>query len=124
MALTKLEKAAGRAFRESWAARLAAKSAAAPCMEFIREYRHACPKRDGVSVAIALREHYETSPKYWVCYCSTVLEHPHDDCQGGKEVTPAGFFAFIWLDGRCPHCRQRVRSEGRLVLAAERGPQS
>jgi hypothetical protein len=98
-------------------------------MEFIREYRHACAKRDGVSVAIQLREHYETSPQYWVCYCSVVAEFvpgsfPHRDCQGGKVITPDGFFAFIWLDGRCPHCRQRVRSQGRLVLASERGPET
>ena len=127
MPLTQAERAAGRKFRDGWMGKLAAMDSAVPCSPFIREYRHACLAAAGVSVAVRMREHYETSPEYWVCYCSAVGElgasFPHDDCDGGKVIAPAGLFAFIWNSGRCPHCSLAVRSLGRLVLASERPPE-
>lgn len=127
MPLSPAEKTAGKLFRDAQQARLDVMPEAAPCAPFIREYRHDCPKNGGASTVLRLHERYEESPEYWVCYCSTVAEFvryvfPHEDCQGGKPITPPGFFGFIWLEGTC-RCGLSVRSgRGRLVLKAARPP--
>lgn len=112
MSLTVAEKAAGRAFRDEWLGKLAAMPPAARCSSFIREYRHACDRNNGASVAVRMKEHYELSPMAFV-------GNPPSDPAPGVFV-PEGLFAFIWLDGNCA-CGLTVRSNGRLVLAAQRG---
>jgi hypothetical protein len=113
VSLTADEKAAGRAFRDERLADLAALPPAARCSSFIREYRHSCPRSNGVSVAVRMKEHYELSP-------SVFIGNPRSE-PGPGVFLPAGLFAFIWLDGTCT-CGLTVRSSGRIVLAAERGP--
>jgi len=95
--------------------------ATAKCSPFIREYRHDCASRGGVSWPLQLKEHTELSPEYWACYCSEIapfVEYvfPHKDCQGGRQATPAGFFSYSWLEGSCK-CGLTVRSGvGRLEV--------
>ena len=123
MSLTADQRMAGHHFRTSQFARLVhgLPPVAAKCSPFIREYRHDCPSRGGVSWPLQLKEKTELSPEYWVCYCSEIapLEEyvfPHKDCQGGREVTPAGFFSYAWLEGHCK-CGLTVRSgTGRLEI--------
>lgn len=117
MPLTELEKRAGKVFRALAQGKLTSSFADgaefAPCDPHIREYRHDCAARGGVSWPLRLKEHTEDSPEYWVCYCSVVAPHgdtfPHDDCQGGKPVARAGLFSFTWTDGHCK-CGLTVRS--------------
>lgn len=104
MSLTLAQKSAGRAFLAARQQALSEMGEAAPCSSFTREYRHSCPKVNGASAAIRCREHYETSPGYL-----------HSS---GEEV-PEGLFALIWVEGKCA-CGLRVRSWGRLVIAADR----
>lgn len=98
MPLTDAEKAAGRDFREAMTYRLVhGLPEAAPCDPHIREYRHDCPARGGVSWPLRLKEHVRESPGY--------------------EDVPAGRFTFTWVDGRCT-CGLVVRSRtGRLAVA-------
>jgi len=135
MGLTDLQKKAGRVFLAARQAELDALNAAEPPGgngdPLHRVDRHGCRARGGASVGITLREHYETSPEYWVCYCGVIEPRgefrvfPHDDCDGGKVAAAAGLLAWIWKDGRCldPDCGLVLRStRGRLVLAASRPP--
>lgn len=107
--LTDEEKAVARAFRASAQAELL-RSVERDCPvyiapNFIATYRHLCDALNGRSVALTLQEHYELSP-----------------ASGG---VPEGRFAFLWREGRCPHCRKAARSiTGRLVIAKDRPPLS
>lgn len=126
MSLTKAERVAGRVFRKSQQACLSAMQPAAPCSPYIREYRHSCPKNNGISVAIAMREHYDTSPHYVIYPDGSVIETIGFALQAGPPgyvIVPPGLFAFIWLAGHCSSCHLAVRSSGRLVLAADRPPE-
>lgn len=131
MSLTDTQKTAGRMFRDARRSALFGLNQAQPpaghALALWRVYRHDCPAHGGISIGIDLHEHYEASPLYWVCYCGSVgpagSDVPHRDCDGGRVVTPEGFFAFIWKDGQCPDCGLTVRSrDGRLVLGADRPP--
>ena len=98
MALTQAEKAAGKAFRASWVARLVrlgVEFPAARCPAFTVWFRHSC--RDRGSWALFLHQQYAPSPD--------------------------GLFAFIYRHGLCPHCGFQVRSTGMLVLAAGSPPE-
>lgn len=129
--LTPAEKKAGRAFRDICQARLGELPADATCPPYIVWFRHACSARadDAGTWAMPLRQHYWTSPEYWVCYCSAIQPFvkyvfPHEDCQGGKPVAEAGKFAFIFRRGECPRCHLTVCSgSGRFVLAASHPPE-
>ena len=131
MSLTDAQKSAGRKFRASCQAVLDKLNAASPpggvAHPLHRVVRHPC--RDGASVGIELREHYQASPEYWVCYCGVVSEFdpyvfPHRDCDGGKAAAAEGLFCFVWKDGRCPDCGLVLRSARGLVdLAADRPPE-
>lgn len=132
MALTDLEKAAGRSFRDSWQHVLDAlnrdRRPAGAAGSLLRVVRHQCPRQAGRSVGITLAEHYHLSEEYWVCYCGVVAlasdSFPHPDCDGGRAAVPAGLFCFIWKDGRCPDCGTVLRSiTGRVYLAADRPPE-
>lgn len=134
MTLTDLEKQAGRRFRDTRQAVLDELNRGYPAEgladPLLRVVRHQCPARRGASTGIALREHYETSAEYWVCYCGVIAPKgefrvfPHDDCDGGKLVAAEGLFCFIWKDGRCPDCQLVLRSvTGRFDLPARRPPE-
>lgn len=129
--LTSVEKQAGRAFREASQVILSALNESSPpgqlALPLWRVVRHECPVAGGASIGIVLREHYEESPEYWACYCGTVstwgTHFPHDHCDGGKVVSPAGQFAWIWKEGKCSGCGLAVRTgTGRFVIAADRPP--
>jgi hypothetical protein len=136
MGLTRPQKSAGRAFLGRCQAALDELNSAVPdgyALPLWRVYRHDCPSQGGASIGIDLHEHYETSQRYVTCCCGSTAELPayrldarhsleEHDC-GPAVLTPAGFFAFIWKDGRCPDCGLTVRSQrGLLVLAADRPP--
>ena len=133
MPLSDVEKQAGRAFRAGRQAALDALNEQDPpgmrVLLLWRVIRHGCPvgRAYRASTGIMLREHYEESPEYWACYCGALstwgTHFPHDDCDGGKVVSPAGQFAFIWKEGKCSGCGLAVRSEtGRFIVAADRLP--
>lgn len=133
MALTDLEKAAGRSFRDSWQHVLDAlnrdRRAAGAASPLLRVVRHQCPKQAGRSVGITLAEHYHLSEEYLACSCGRVglrsAEFPHADCAGAVSIAAAaGLFCFIWKDGRCPECGTVLRSvTGRVYRAADRPPE-
>jgi hypothetical protein len=134
VSLTDAEKRAGRHFRAFAAARFVQLAEETPeadfCPPYIVWYRHDCRERNQQGTwAMFLRQHYWTSPEYWVCYCGTVeplvlYVFPHEDCQGGKPIAEAGKFAFIYREGECPRCHLLVRSgTGRFVFAAENPPE-
>ena len=128
VSLSRHEVQAGKLFRAACRERLA--RAGPPDIAvpvWIHHYRHECEARGRLSWTLALTEHYIYSPEYWVCYCSFVAvksaSFPHEDCQGGKVLTPAGFFAFYWKQGQCRRCKVTASSpEGALVLAGTRAP--
>jgi hypothetical protein len=132
MALTELQKKAGRVFVAACQAELDALNAAAPpggrADPRHRVDRHPCPVR-GDSFGVVLRETYWTSPLYWACYCGVIepfaaYAFPHRDCDGGREAAPEGLLGWIWKQGRCSDCGLVLRSSaGRLVLAADRPPE-
>lgn len=128
--LTDLEKQGGRWFREWSQMQLELSHESSPPTfappPWLRYFRHNCEKRGGRSTALDLKEIYEWSPRMWVCYCSVVGpiadDFPHRDCDGGKELSVAGRFGFIYKEGRCS-CGATARSKaGRLVDAYERPP--
>jgi hypothetical protein len=134
MALTSLEKHAGRIFAAARQAALDALNESSPPAGFVlpvwRVVRHPCPVR-GLSIGIELREHYQASPLYKVCCCGVVAEvtapegdFPHWDCGANSVALAEGLLAWIWKDGRCPDCGLVLRSRrGRYVLAASRPPE-
>lgn len=134
MLLTDDQKLAGRMFRKQCQDALEASHQDMPPdfipPPWIKHWRHNCPKRQGRSTSLELKEKYWTSPRIGVCYCSTVApwtapegDFPHEDCQGGRDLTEAGFFAFIFKEGKCGGCGMTARSRaGRLVVAKDRPP--
>lgn len=96
--LNRTEKAAGKAFRDACAARLAAlPGGTALASPYITWFRHDCT--GGTSWAMKLRQHYWLSPQY--------------------PGVPAGLLAVIFRFGECPRCGLAARSgTGRLVIAA------
>ncbi len=111
MALTEIEKVAGRMFRDQAQARLTAVNEKDPATYdvpfFIALFRHRCPGNNGKSMAIDLKEQYLQSPIY-----------PEQD-------VPAGRFGYIYREGRCRACGQTARSRsGRIVDGWERPPVS
>jgi hypothetical protein len=129
--LTSLQKAAGRQFRQDQLSLLRERNQTSPpgmyVMALWRVPRHDCPVAGGTSTGTTLRERYDLSPEYRVCYCSmvgaTARYFPHDDCDGSKVAAPAGLFAFVWKEGRCSGCGLTSRSgDGLVVLAADRPP--
>lgn len=135
MPLTPAEKAAGRRFRDDAQAALLSQSAGhAPTYtvpHFLGLYRHLCPRREGRSTALDLRERYATSPAYDVYIADgqalavAESEGPPPVWATGATHTqvPAGRFGFIYRQGTCRGCGQTARSnEGRLVDGWERPP--
>lgn len=131
--LSPAEKQAGRAFRDARQVALDARNAADPPGGVVSVYwrvpRHECPAAGGASIGITLRENYEPSPAYRVCYCGVVApmspDFPHHDCDGSKVLAADGLFAFIWKEGRCFGCGLAVRTKvGRFVVAADRPPEN
>jgi hypothetical protein len=126
MALSSAEKRVGKVFRDEREADLKILNAMQPPGIVVhywgpRHYRHECLARGGRSVSFDIREVYILSPQLWVCYCSSVLERPHDDCQGAVKVE-AGRFGFFYREGKCA-CGITARSlDGLLVDAYERPP--
>jgi hypothetical protein len=131
--LSPAEKRAGRAFLANRQADLDARNAADPpggsASVYWRVPHHECTAAGGASKGITLRENYEPSPEYRVCYCGAVApkgpDFPHHDCDGSKVVAADGQFAFIWKEGRCSGCGLTVRTTaGRFVIAADRPPEN
>lgn len=90
MSLTAEQKAAGRSFRDAHQAALDKLPPAARCSPYIREYRHDCASRGGVSWPLRLKER--------------------------EVVSEDGPFAFCWVEGTCT-CGLTVRSpKGRFVV--------
>jgi hypothetical protein len=133
MTLSPDEKQAGRAFRDARQAVLDKLNADDPPDQDVLVYwrvpRHTCKAAGGTSTGVTLREIYEPSPEYRVCYCGTVAatgpDFPHWDCDGSKVVSPAGQFGFITKEGTCSGCGLAVRTfRGRFVIAADRPPEN
>jgi hypothetical protein len=128
MALTAIEKCAGKMFRagaesllaEAW--RIAPDSA--PCSEKVAFFRHPCKQVKGRTRAIRLEDVTVTSPEIWVCWTDDVLEaltpaQAQLRLEIGEvaeyEQVLAGKFTFTWKRGRCGHCNLRAMSrEGEL----------
>lgn len=92
--MTKAEKAAAKAFRDTQRAVLEEKNASDKpqivVSVLVRHYRHECAARGGKSCGLELREHYAFSPDRR--------------------------FGFVFTEGRCPACGVTARSgAGRLV---------
>jgi len=103
------EKAVGRVFRDAAQAELVQSFEIDPpdhtVPVVISVYRHACPRRQGRSTALELKEIYLYSP-------------------AGGDV-PAGRFGFLYKQGRCRYCGASARSRlGRLVDGYDRPPLS
>jgi hypothetical protein len=133
MPLTPTEKQAGRAFRDARQAVLDTRNEADPPGVFVlplwRVVRHECLAAGGASTGVTLREVYEESPEYLICYCGVIGEaawhFPHDNCDGAKVIAAAGQFAFTWKEGKCSGagCGLAARTRrGRFVIAADRLP--
>jgi hypothetical protein len=116
MPLSPAERQAGRQYRGARQAALDALNEQDPpgmlALPFWRVVRHECRAAGGASVGISLREVYEPSPEVRV-----------EPASGGKFVSPAGQFAWIWKKGVCSGCGLVVRTaRGRCVVATDRGP--
>lgn len=123
--LTRGEKLAGRWFREQQLQLLVQLEAESPAElhppPWVHHYRHSCAGRDGQSVSFEMREVYTPSPQLWICYCSAVVEEPHDDCQGAVRI-PAERLAFIYRYGKCNGCGITGRTTGWIADGLERAP--
>lgn len=124
LGLTSAQKRAGRKFRE-----VAEVQVGLPWPEDtetrplqVRHVRHVCSLHQGRTWGLELREHYITSPKMYVCYCSAVLlERAHRDCQGSV-VVEEGLFAYVWTYGRCQCGFEACSDGGQVVVRADRPP--
>lgn len=122
MGLTAPQRVAGYHFRAAQLVRITHElPPAARCSPFIREYRHDCPSRGGVSWPLRLKEKTQASPGYLVCqHCTRLIDPgmpPEDcpDCAAAVMVEP-GLFSYTWLEGSCT-CGLAVRSgTGRLAV--------
>ena len=102
-ALNSDEKTAGRLFRAASQEALDKLNKASPPDQLSlvqwRVVRHVCPDEGDASIGITLREHYEPSPEYRVCYCGVKgpadREFPHRACDGSKVLSRGGRFAWI-----------------------------
>jgi hypothetical protein len=109
VALTAVEKAAGKRFRVQAELHLELRNTNDPPTYevpfFLGIYRHLCSARSGRSTGMELREQYLLSPIY------------------PEENVPAGRFGFVFREGRCRACGQTARSRvGRIVDGWERPP--
>ncbi len=138
--LTPSERVAGRAWRGTQQAALAALNAAQTPDEnrppFVRHIRHLCSGNQHRSVSFDYAEVYILSPEMVVYSAdgNPVGVALVDDGAGQswavpqehtKDVIPAGRFAFIYHEGRCADCSRTARSralEGRVVDAWTRHP--
>jgi hypothetical protein len=128
--LDRAEKLAGRWFKAQMDAYLDRLNAEDPpnfvVPEVLRNPRHDCAHRGGVSTSFKMAEIYVTSPEIWICYCSAAglmgPDFPHDDCQGGVVAAPEARFGFLYSEGRC-RCGIHGRSpSGRITDAYDRPP--
>jgi hypothetical protein len=135
MALTVVEKCAGKRFRES--AELLLGTAwsdspdSMPCSEKISFFRHPCPEVQGRTRAIRLEDMTVTSPEIWVCW--------NEDSEELEALTPgeaqkrldtgvvaeyeqilAGKFSYTWKRGKCGHCHQVAMSRAGELKDARR----
>lgn len=134
MALTDLEKEAGRKFRAGQQAGLDELNRREPpsgeADPLHRTVRHACPGHGGASIGIELGEHREMNGPYRACYCGRVAlvtapagDFPHEDCGASRIAAEPGLLSFVWKDGRCPDCGLVLRSSrGRVALTADLQP--
>jgi hypothetical protein len=137
--LTKQEKVAGRAFRETQQRALRERCEADPptyvVPHFLAIFRHLCERRDNVSTALELREVYIASPAYdvydladdaWYAFPADAITrtaisaHDHDP-QHSVHV-PAGRFGFLYRDGRCRRCGRTARSDRGRLVTSDRPP--
>jgi hypothetical protein len=130
MALSVVEKCAGRRFREGAELLLAAAWTdwpdSMPCSEKISFFRHPCEAVKGRTRAIRLEDMVVSSPEIWVCWDegSEVLEAMAPETAQGRldagvvaeyEQILAGKFTFTWKQGKCGHChRMALSREGEL----------
>jgi hypothetical protein len=140
MALTAVEKCAGKWFRDQAAKELEQERRAggesAACSPQVRYFRHECPRQEGRTRSISLGETVLTSPETWVTWKGDALgvisrEEAERlvaaDTPVEFETVLAGKFSFTFKTGRCPKCRlQVVSAEGvlrdaRPVLSSQQG---
>jgi hypothetical protein len=133
---TKVEKAAGRVFRDQCRDYLSYLSAEDPVdytvPAFVGHYRHACPARELRSTALECKEWYIPSAAMVVYPLSdgrlgvTNLSDVPDDqplSAFDGEGVPAGRFGFIFRVGKCRGCGATARSRtGRLIDGWDRPP--
>ncbi len=119
MALTAVEKCAGRLFRvkAEWAlgAALLDFPDSAPCSAQVSFFRHPCEAVKGRTRAIRLADVTITSPEIWVCWDEDAgelraltpqeaQERLDDGAVAEYETILAGKFSFTWKRGKCGHC--------------------
>jgi hypothetical protein len=140
MALTPVDKCAGRRFRADAEFALAEAwlmfPKAVPCSAQVRFFRHECPVVKGRTRAIRLDDRTLTSPEIWVCWTGSELEaisqseaqqRLADGIVAEYEQVLAGKFSFTWKAGRCGHCeltamsREGVLEDARPVQADAQG---
>jgi hypothetical protein len=132
--LTKVEKVAGRLFRDTQQAALLASFETDPptytVLPWHKIYRHPCPARGDISTALELHEQYVQSGYYSVHVMDGELQAEEVDGSevpgptwGNTEFVMPGRFGFIYKQGQCRGCKAVARSKtGRLVDAIDRPP--
>jgi hypothetical protein len=125
VALTAVEKCAGKLFREG-AMRVLDHAwddspDSMPCSEKISFFRHPCVAVKGRTRAIQLKDMTLTSPEIWVCWneVDEMFEaltpvQAQQRLETGEvaeyEQVLAGKFTFTWKRGECGHCHQVAMS--------------
>lgn len=136
MALTAIEKCAGKAFRDGSEALLVAAVAdhpySAPCSALAEYYRHECV-REGRTRSVRLADISLTSPELWVTWDGDGLrvigrDEAEQLVADGEpvefEAVLAGKFSFTWKMGSCNLChltaisREGVFRDARPLLSA------
>jgi hypothetical protein len=135
VALTEIEKCAGRWFRDGaesvFAAAWALFPASAECSPQVRFFRHECPAVKGRTRAVRLEDMTLTSPEIWVYWNGTALEavSPQqaqqrlaDGVVVEYEQVLAGKFSFTWKQGKCRHCGLSVISREGVLKDVRAAP--
>jgi hypothetical protein len=151
VALTAVEKAAGRMFRE--AARLQLGSPAAPggpsaaeCPAVVSVWRHVCPAQEGRTRPVQLHREEWLNPEIWVTWGGSAFADNPLNVTGWKAMwqyeaedlmrrgivaeyvtIQPGRFSFTWVHGACRKCEMAVRSRDgifaeRVKKMVQRGP--
>jgi hypothetical protein len=123
MALTEVEKCAGRLFRGMAEQVLAVAWTdfpdCAPCSPQVSFFRHECSAAKGRTRAVLLRDMTLVSPEIWVSWENDKLmcrspreaqQRMEEGVVAEYETVLAGKFEFTWKQGKCGRCQLTVLS--------------